>query len=134
MTPNDPKRPTLAGALIAKAAQTLIEKSVASLKEAERLLSGQPLKSYLITYRLAKKTPSAKGDYNTRRGHLIALIKALSGKAHHVSTSAWIVQSRHATPNLVCSLLARALDPKIDLIGVDHVGKSATLGHHDLES
>lgn len=135
MSPNDPpKRLSLANALIAKAAQTPIEKSVAALKEAERLLASQTLKSYLITYRLAKTTPTAKGDYNARRGHLITLIDALSGKAHHVSTSAWIVKSRHATPDLVCGLLARALDLKIDLIGVDRVGESATRGHYDLET
>jgi hypothetical protein len=128
------RRATAAGALIEKTRQTLIEKTIAEMKSAERLLAAQTLKTYLITYRLDSKTQTAKGSYSERRDHLIALIKALAGtKTHHVSTSAWIVKSHHATAALVCALLGRALDLKIDLIGADHVGAMATLGHSGLE-
>ncbi len=107
--------------------------SVKELTEAESLLSAQGPFKYLVNYRVEKDDTSPKGSRSVRYDHLIALIKALTGKEWHLSTSAWLVTSRHRKGGLL-KLLSRPLDETMDFLSVTPVADPATFGKARLES
>ncbi len=102
--------------------------------EAERLLknAGMKRKRFLVTFRLGNATSQSKGTYKRRYDHLMARIHKLSGEEHHVTTSAWTVQSYRQTSKLILEHLGVAVDERIDVLQVEMTSSPVRIGQKKL--
>jgi hypothetical protein len=82
---------------------------------------------FAINYRLNTKTPSAKGDYDTRYKALVELVKVLGPRPWHYATSSWEIHS-HQTKAAVLAALSAPLDVKIDVLTVTPISVSVVFG------
>ncbi len=103
--------------------------------EAKAVADKLPLRLYQANYRVEDEKSATKGSYDLRRGAVVELLKSLSPKERHPSTSTWIFQLHIADAPVIANLLAPPLDSAIDFLSVAELtANRTTIGSAGLKS
>ena len=92
--------------------------------DARAKTAGNPLRTYLISFRIDEEHTSLQGADAERRAGLTKLIEGLPAREKHHSTSSWIVELHIPKAQEIAKLLAPPIDPAIDYLSVMEVKRN----------